>query len=326
MHPRKFFLSPKNQVEDLTGSSCTSHQQSCLPDPIYVSSSSSDDENDLPNDDDASKQLVLYDPASNENNKIELAPGPLPLQCEPPPLLDLLPRSKPSRSVPKVLPSVGAFTVQCASCFKWRLIPTKEKYEEIREHILEQPFVCQRALEWRPDVSCDDPEDISQDGNRIWAIDKPSIAQPPDGWQRLLRIRSEGSSKFADVYYVAPTGKRLRSMVDIQKFLTNHPEYLKDGVTLSRFSFTIPKPLQENYVRKRPATLKSSYDLSGPVQPEQARPLSIAWPGPEDSANSDEDRSGIPAPFFGSDVFDPISRPTKKRTVQKQSSFQNDAL
>nr|AFK49159.1 unknown [Lotus japonicus] len=162
MHPRKFFLSPKNQVEDLTGSSCTSHQQSCLPDPIYVSSSSSDDENDLPNDDDVSKQLVLYDPASNENNKIELAPGPLPLQCEPPPLLDLLPRSKPSRSVPKVLPSVGAFTAQCASCFKWRLIPTKEKYEEIREHILEQPFVCQRALEWRPDVSCDDPEDISQ--------------------------------------------------------------------------------------------------------------------------------------------------------------------
>ncbi|CAN1340340.1 Methyl-CpG-binding domain-containing protein 2 [Linum perenne] len=100
----------------------------------------------------------------------------------------------------RVLPSVGAFTVQCANCFKWRLIPTQEKYEEIREHILERPFYCEAAREWRPNVSCDDPEDISQDGSRLWAIDKPNIAQPPRGWQRLLHIRGEGCSKFADVY------------------------------------------------------------------------------------------------------------------------------
>jgi len=36
----------------------------------------------------------------------------------------------------------GALVVECARCFKWRYIPTKEKYEEIREHILEQPFYC----------------------------------------------------------------------------------------------------------------------------------------------------------------------------------------
>jgi hypothetical protein len=35
------------------------------------------------------------------------------------------------------------------------------------------------------------------------------------------------------------------------RFLADHPEYLTDGVNLSRFSFQIPKPLQENYVRKR---------------------------------------------------------------------------
>jgi hypothetical protein len=192
MHRGKFSLTPKNQVKDLTGSSFPGYKHNVL-NPIELSSSSSDDENNL-SDGHASNQLVLYDPVANGNNSIELAPNPL--QCEPP----LLPRSKPSSIVPKILPSVSAFTVQCASCFKWRLIPTKEKYEEIREHILQQPFVCQNAREWRPDVSCDDPEDISQDGSRVWAIDKPNIAQPPAGWQRLLRIRGEGGTKFADVY------------------------------------------------------------------------------------------------------------------------------
>lgn len=139
-----------------------------------------------------SQELVLYDPAvaasanpdatvnRNRNNSI----SPLSI----------------SKQGPRVLPSVGAFTVQCANCFKWRLIPTKEQYEQIREHILERPFYCDTAKEWRPSVSCDDPADINQDGSRLWAIDRPNIAQPPPGWQRLLRIRGEGSTKFADVY------------------------------------------------------------------------------------------------------------------------------
>jgi hypothetical protein len=154
------------------------------------------------------------------------------------------------RTPGKILPSVGAFTVQCANCFKWRLIPTKEKYEEIREHILEQPFVCEAAREWRPDIKCEDEADIQQDGSRLWAIDKPNISQPPPGWQRLLRIRSKESSKFADVYYAAPSGKRLRSMVEIQRFLAEHPEY-SEGISMSQFSFQIPKPLQKDYVRQR---------------------------------------------------------------------------
>ncbi|KAL8473097.1 hypothetical protein ACS0TY_030072 [Phlomoides rotata] len=41
-------------------------------------------------------------------------------------------------------------------------------------------------------------------------------------------------------------------MVEIQKYLDEHPQYNDDGVSLSKFSFQIPKPLQENYVRKRP--------------------------------------------------------------------------
>lgn len=165
---------------------------------IDVSSSSSSSLGDDSSEDenghssDASKQLVLYDPAANG----ALVPVPEPTT----PFQNSRHKGSPIPNQQRVLPSVGAFTVQCANCFKWRLIPTKEKYEEIREHILEQPFYCKTAREWRPDISCDDPADISQDGSRLWAIDKPNIAQPPPGWQRLLRIRGEGSTKFADVY------------------------------------------------------------------------------------------------------------------------------
>lgn len=34
--------------------------------------------------------------------------------------------------------------------------------------------------------------------------------------------------------------------------MLQHPEYLDAGVTMSQFSFQTPKPLQEDYVRKRP--------------------------------------------------------------------------
>lgn len=154
--------------------------------------------NDLEDDllvDNASKQLVLHSEASS--NPGQGAPD----------LFESYPRSSQSYVVAassnpssRVSPYVGQFTVQCSECFKWRLIPTKKKYEEIREKISEVPFFCARAREWCPDISCDDPADIYQDGSRPWAIDKPNIAQPPPGWERLLRIRSEGSSKFADMY------------------------------------------------------------------------------------------------------------------------------
>ncbi|KAL2536340.1 Methyl-CpG-binding domain-containing protein 2 [Forsythia ovata] len=144
--------------------------------------------------------------------------------------------------------SVRAYTIQCANCSKWRFIPTKQKYEQIRETIAELPFHCETAREWRPEITCDDEPDLVKDGSWRWAIDKPCIPQPPRGWQRILRIRAEGGSKFADVYvcnsfkitfkalsngnailtllsgvifldryYDAPSGKRLRSMSEIQR-------------------------------------------------------------------------------------------------------------
>lgn len=168
---------------------------------------SSDSENeDNPSCDDSDKQLVLYDPSVHGGGEIECCPDPIsyqpasyqPISYQPP----YVSRNNFRNQLQSVLPAVGAYTVQCANCFKWRLVPTKEKYEEIREHITQYPFVCETAVEWGSDVSCDDPPDIEQDGSRLWAIDKPNIAQTPPGWQRDFRIRSEGSTKFGDMYEI----------------------------------------------------------------------------------------------------------------------------
>lgn len=196
----KIKLKLKSYENKSTDSSFYGAEDNTDQGPIFIpssSSSSSSSASSSSDEDDESKknkQLVLYDPAAN--GTIAFEPYPEPIQFQSPQYPSYSPPNRPSRT----LPSVGAFTVQCANCFKWRLIPTKEKYEEIREHILDCPFYCETARQWRSDVSCDDPPDIYQDDSKLWAIDKPNIAQPPPGWQRLLRIRAEGSSKFADVY------------------------------------------------------------------------------------------------------------------------------
>lgn len=300
-------LGVKREENGFTASGSPDHLGDSIWKPIDLTSSSEDSGST----DDAQKQLVIYDPAVNGSVEIEAAFDPY----------EYLPKNTFPFNSSRVLPAVGAFTVQCANCFKWRLVPTKEKYEEIREHISEQPFSCETAREWQPEISCEDPTDICQDDGRLWAIDKPNIAQPPPGWERLLRIRGEGSTKFADVYYVAPSGKRLRSMVEIQRYLLQHPEYMEAGVTMSHFSFQTPKPLQENYVRKRaPARLTTPCDggsnmvgmLPGFLQPSDVDPL--AWAGPDE--NRDERRVGpsVPNHLIEASPEKPIQhRPAKKK-------------
>ncbi|KAH9608163.1 hypothetical protein KSS87_012145 [Heliosperma pusillum] len=282
----------------------------------YVTLSSDDEEERLENNND--KQIVLYKaPIISSSNDDEVTgkeiiavtdpvSDPDPLQCRP-----LL--------APRVLPSVGAFTVQCAECFKWRLIPSKEKYEEIREHIMDQPFKCVLAKEWRPDISCDVPADIQQDSSRLWAIDKPSIAQPPLGWDRELRIRGEGSSKFADVYYISPTGKRLRSMVEVHKYLMEHPEFIRQGATLSQFSFQTPKPLQENYVRKRAPRINTT---SG--EAVHASPLS--WAAPDDPTALQLGQPILPASYSRDSSTDVTPPATKNSRLSSTHTLSNDSV
>ncbi|KAL2556996.1 Methyl-CpG-binding domain-containing protein 2 [Forsythia ovata] len=100
----------------------------------------------------------------------------------------------------RVWDSIAAYAFQCANYFKWRFILAKEKYEDIRETIVEQPFLCEMACEWRPEITCDDEPDLVKDGSWHWAIHKPSIPQPPPG-SLILRIRAEGDTKYVDVYY-----------------------------------------------------------------------------------------------------------------------------
>ncbi|KAL3833850.1 hypothetical protein ACJIZ3_008586 [Penstemon smallii] len=154
--------------------------------------------------------------------------------------------------VDRVWDSVQVYSVQCEECGKWRLIPSKEKYEEIRETFNETTFTCATAREWRPQVSCEDPTDVEdQDERYCWAKDKPNLPRTPLNWQRLLRLRTPGGSKFADVHYVAPSKKRFRSKVELEKFFHKNPEFLQGGINASQFSFQAPVPMDENYIAKR---------------------------------------------------------------------------
>lgn len=297
----KITLKIKRDQNGTTGSTLPDLLESTNQTPADLSSS--DEEEDQLNEN-AHKQLVIYDPSTNSAEQVEPVPDLNEFQMVPTPK-----KSTPSQSN-KQLPSVGTYTVQCAKCFKWRLIPTSDKYEEIRERILENPFDCETAREWKPDISCEDEPDIKQDGSRLWAIDRPNIAKPPPGWQRLLRIRGYGASKFADVYYVAPaTGKKLRSMIEVQKYLEQHPEL---GVRLAQFSFQTPKPLQEDYVKKRPA--KSASDPNNGSTGLLVNPIS--WATPDE--NTELQLAAPPG------LSEPISRPkkrSKKLSADSTSGF-----
>ncbi|XP_065627149.1 methyl-CpG-binding domain-containing protein 2-like [Quercus suber] len=93
---------------------------------------------------------------------------------------------------------------------------------------------------------------------------------------------------------------------------------MADGVTLSQFLFQIPRPLQENYVRKRPTRRAALCDGTRPLAPDEVSLLS--WAGPDDCPDLQLNRSAMPSPYFEAAVFDPVHRPAKKqaRTPTKE--------
>ncbi|XP_043710526.1 methyl-CpG-binding domain-containing protein 4-like [Telopea speciosissima] len=133
------------------------------------------------------------------------------------------------------------FAVQCGKCFKWRLIPTKEEFEDIRSKFIEDPWFCDK----KNDASCEDPADIEYDSSKIWAIEEPNIPKTPVGYERNLVLRKD-FSKF-DAYYITPTGKRVRSITEIRKFLEANPEY--NNVSVLDFSFAVPKVVENTIPR-----------------------------------------------------------------------------
>ncbi|OIT20515.1 PREDICTED: methyl-CpG-binding domain-containing protein 4-like [Nicotiana attenuata] len=134
-------------------------------------------------------------------------------------------------------PSVSIWAAQCGKCLKWRMISTQEEFEEIRSKFIEEPFFCNK----KPNVSCDDPADIEYDSSRTWVIDKPNTPKTPNGFKRNMTLRRDYSKM--DIYYVTPTGKRVRSSTELATFLQQNPEF--SDLSVSDFSFTSPKVMDD---------------------------------------------------------------------------------
>uniref|UniRef100_A0A7N0T4C2 MBD domain-containing protein n=1 Tax=Kalanchoe fedtschenkoi TaxID=63787 RepID=A0A7N0T4C2_KALFE len=107
-------------------------------------------------------------------------------------------------------------------------------------------------------------------------------------------------------YYVAPSGKRFRSLVEIQKYFAENPE-LTAEINISQFSFQIPKPLQEDYVRKRPSGMKASR----PPESGEASPLALA--NPSDSVDLHPSQPEPSPSSFETPMCRPSDQPAKKR-------------
>lgn len=64
------------------------------------------------------------------------------------------------------------------------------------------------------------------------------------------------------------------------RFLQENPEYVAQGVTLAQFSFQIPRPLRQDYVKKKPKLINPSDDASTitskSFQPEEGLYLGIS--------------------------------------------------
>ncbi|XP_010435396.1 PREDICTED: methyl-CpG-binding domain-containing protein 1-like [Camelina sativa] len=132
---------------------------------------------------------------------------------------------------------IDTFAVQCGWCFKWRKIYTREVFEEIRMRVKEEEFVC-NTIEG---VSCLDDAELEYDSTRIWVVDKPGVAKTPTGFEREIVLRKDNSR--VDVFYVTPTGKKMRTLNELAAFIDANPDF-KD-TPLEEFTFTAPKIMEE---------------------------------------------------------------------------------
>ncbi|KAK1293683.1 Methyl-CpG-binding domain-containing protein 4 [Acorus calamus] len=144
------------------------------------------------------------------------------------------------------------YAAQCEKCFKWRLIPSKEEYETVRQSLNEDPWYCDK----KPGISCDDPGDIDYDTSHVWVIDKPNIPKTPPDCERMVVMRKDFTKM--DTFYIMPNGKRVRSRPEVEKFLEAYPKY-KDKISVADFNFTVPRIPQEMV----PKNLEESRSASG---------------------------------------------------------------
>lgn len=90
---------------------------------------------------------------------------------------------------------------------------------------------------------------------------------------------------------------------------------MTDGVSMSQFSFQTPKPLQENYVRKR-SRLTSSCDVNRSLELGEGMQNPLAWVGPNDCNELELGRPALTHPCIDEvpdACYPPIDRPAKRR-------------
>ncbi|PHT46984.1 Methyl-CpG-binding domain-containing protein 4 [Capsicum baccatum] len=118
-----------------------------------------------------------------------------------------------------------------------------------------QPETCSTSearyrLRWSPRESgrlnrrastLDFPADIEYDPRWTWIIDKPNLPKTPSVFKRKLCLRNDHSKM--DAYYIAPSGKRLRSLVELCGFLQQIPEFI--DISVSDLTFTSPKVMDD---------------------------------------------------------------------------------
>ncbi|KAG6548431.1 hypothetical protein Mapa_009918 [Marchantia paleacea] len=93
--------------------------------------------------------------------------------------------------------------VQCRLCGKYRRVPEKRRYEEIRQQVLSNPWECSCASEWTTEeISCDVPEEFTSP-EFVLLFDKSAIPVSPPLWERECFLSKQ---YFADIYYYPPNG------------------------------------------------------------------------------------------------------------------------
>ncbi|XP_010448849.1 PREDICTED: methyl-CpG-binding domain-containing protein 1-like [Camelina sativa] len=131
---------------------------------------------------------------------------------------------------------IDIFAVQCAECQKWRKLNSQEDYELFRSRQLEEQFVCEEI----EGVSCEDAGDIEYDSSNTWVTEKPGLPETPEGFKRSYVMRKDYSKM--DVYYVTSTGKKLKTLAEIEAFIAANEEF---NAPLEDFNFTVPKVMED---------------------------------------------------------------------------------
>ncbi|WOK98129.1 hypothetical protein Cni_G06839 [Canna indica] len=108
---------------------------------VLIDGNSEHDDNHQPMEN-PSKELVLYDPGViDTGHDTSIVTGHMDNHTP------MFRNFFSPNSSSCAFTTIGTFTIHCVLCFKWRIIPTKKKYEQIRERILDEHLVCEHAHE-----------------------------------------------------------------------------------------------------------------------------------------------------------------------------------